>query len=159
MKPSPEAVLRAREVLQSLTAVNEHMGYPFTQVLMLAKENVAVALESFAAERVEKAQLVPGVFDCRKCGFRLISQTIYVQSGNVGANNKPTECSNGCGPMWRVSWSDYSNDLGKRLEAEVLGRRDAVEKARAEEREACAAICWQGFACSCAESIRARGAK
>ena len=34
----------------------------------------------------------------------------------VGPNDKPNECSNGCGPMWKVSWREYAETLMSRLD-------------------------------------------
>lgn len=44
---------RAREMLHSLTAINEHMGYQFTQVLMKLREDIAQALRA-ERERAER---------------------------------------------------------------------------------------------------------
>lgn len=78
------------------------------------------------AEEMDHLKFVPGHFECKKCGFHLIAKTLYMKSGTVGSNNKPQECSNGCGPMWRVSWQDYANTLYQRLEtlAERAANKD-----------------------------------
>lgn len=67
-----------------------------------------------APEQNEK--FVPGLFACPKCAFVLVSNTLYMKSGTIGANNKPQECSNGCGPMWRVSWRQHAESLQSHLE-------------------------------------------
>lgn len=82
--------------------------------------------EAALASRLSEVEEVPGLFDCKRCGFRLVSQTLYMQSGAVGANRKPQECSNGCGPMWRVSWADHAKDLGSRLNG-LVDERDALK--------------------------------
>ncbi len=62
---------------------------------------------------MEKLDYVPGHLKCKKCGFHLVSNTLYMQSGTIGANNKPSQCMNGCGPMWRITWKDYANEAVK----------------------------------------------
>lgn len=71
----------------------------------------------------------------RKVWVLLISKTIYMQSGNIGPNNKPVECSNGCGPMWKVAWVDYAKTGYERLDkygCELKELRTQVAKLRAE---------------------------
>lgn len=46
---------KAREVLHGLTAINEHLGYQFTQPLMAAKEALAQALREERAAGLDKA--------------------------------------------------------------------------------------------------------
>jgi len=68
---------------------------------------------------------VPGNFKCAKCGCGLVTQTLYTQSGNVGANNAPQRCPNDCGPMWRVTWKERAEQLYKDLlEARGIGPED-----------------------------------
>lgn len=72
-------------------------------------------IDALTAER-DDAKYIPGQFVCPKCKFFLVSQTLYMKSGNVGPNRKPTECANGCGPMWRVSWQDGLRDMMDRVD-------------------------------------------
>jgi hypothetical protein len=81
------------------------------------------------AEQAEAERFVPGHLECVKCNFLLISKTLYVGSGTVGSNDTPAQCSNGCGPMWRVSWKRHSEKMHESLEALLV---------RAEEAEAMA---------------------
>lgn len=82
----------------------------------IAGANQSFLTLSSREKTLVEESFVPGHFRCAKCSFYLISKTLYMKSGNVGANNKPTECLNGCGPMWRVSWRDHAKDLGERLD-------------------------------------------
>lgn len=107
-----------------------------TQGLIIANEHFAERIWKAALDwreanprptpAADSEKYVPGLFECPKCAFVLVSNTLYMKSGTIGANNKPTECSNGCGPMWRVSWKQQAETLGKRLEA---SRDDALERA------------------------------
>jgi hypothetical protein len=90
-------------------------------------DRILLACDQALREAVEEERFIPGQFRCAKCGFFLISKTIYMKSGTIGANNKPTECSNGCGPMWRVSWQEGYKTALDRLEkanARSAGERD-----------------------------------
>jgi hypothetical protein len=64
--------------------------------------------------RLRQEKLMPGHFTCPKCKFFLLSQTLYMQSGSIGPNEHPVDCSNGCGPMWRVSWEEGYKEMGRR---------------------------------------------
>lgn len=76
-------------------------------------------LDAVTAERDQAIRLayVPGLWKCAKCKFSLTARVLYVQSGTVGANERPQDCANGCGPMWRVTERDAGNELCDRLEA------------------------------------------
>lgn len=74
----------------------------------------------------DREKYVPGLFECPKCKFVLTSNTLYMKSGTIGANNKPQECSNGCGPMWRVSWKQHAETLRRRLEAVLEHARKSL---------------------------------
>jgi len=91
----------------------------------------------------ERLKYVPGHFECKKCGFGLVSKTIYMGSGTIGANTKPQECGNGCGPMWRIAWADYCKSLDtgylahfERQETELTRLRSALESQGKQAREA-----------------------
>lgn len=64
-----------------------------------------------AYRELEQKLYVPGNFKCAKCGLNLVAQVLYTKSGNVGANNNPQECANGCGPMWKVTWKQMAEEL------------------------------------------------
>ena len=61
-------------------------------------------------ERLEKLVYVPGLWRCAKCNLRLVSNTLYADSGKMTANNSPQQCVNGCGPMWRVTEREAANE-------------------------------------------------
>ena len=67
-------------------------------------------------ERLERLVYVPGLWRCPKCQFNLVSNTLHAGTGMVSADNKPQQCANGCGPMWRVTERDAGNDLIDRAE-------------------------------------------
>lgn len=82
---------------------------------------------------ITEVEYVPGRLECKKCGCSLISSTLYVKSGTIGANNKSETCPNGCGPMWRVTWKDYAKDAVKtanKLAIENVRLRKEVELLR-----------------------------
>lgn len=86
-------------------------------------------------EEVVKDQFVPGHFECAKCSFYLVSNTIYMGSGTIGANNEPQQCSNGCGPMWRVTWKEHAIKLARSQEAMVdrlIGAQDRIAELEKE---------------------------
>ena len=68
-------------------------------------------------ERLEKLVYVPGLWRCAKCNLRLVSNTLYADSGKMTANNSPQQCANGCGPMWRVTEREAANEQIDRNEA------------------------------------------
>ena len=49
------------------------------------------------------SQHMAGILHCVKCGFRLISRTLYMKSGTIGPNNVSESCPNCATPMWKVS--------------------------------------------------------
>lgn len=86
-------------------------------------------------DRLEAARFVPGHFECAKCKFYLVSSTLYVNQGTIGPNEKPQDCSNGCGPMWRVSWMDASLKSDRLLEkqfAEIQSLKKRVMELHGE---------------------------
>jgi len=73
-------------------------------------------------ERLEKLVHLPGHWKCQNCDFYLVSTNLHAASGNFSANDKPHDCANGCGPMWRVTHEQSANDMVdsvERLTAEV----------------------------------------
>ncbi|HFE7862045.1 TPA: hypothetical protein ACGAIE_004313 [Yersinia enterocolitica] len=78
-------------------------------------------------ERAEKAEaalsaaneklLVPGVLHCAKCSFQLAKTNLYMASGTTGPGDNKTEpCPNGCGPLWPVTWEQWSREIGVQLD-------------------------------------------
>lgn len=61
-----------------------------------------------AADRV----YVPGAWCCAKCKLEVIATNINL-SGNLGADNRPHQCPNNCGPMWRVTERDARKEAQK----------------------------------------------
>lgn len=86
-------------------------------------------------EKLARASWAPGQFECKKCGCYLVANVISMQSGNIGANPEPQQCGNGCGPMWRVTWQEYSKKIGKSQDAMVerlLEAQETIERLRRE---------------------------
>ena len=70
--------------------------------------NVARELQQAQVVGADVARLmelvyVPGAWRCPKCNLRMIASTLSTGDGGIYANNKPQECANGCGSMWRVT--------------------------------------------------------
>lgn len=82
------------------------------------------------AERLAKLVYVPGLTKCAKCGLNLISSTLNADDGSVRANTNPQTCPNGCGPMWKVSERDASNEVCDRLDAANAALAEATEVIR-----------------------------
>lgn len=103
-----------------------HPGYPLadqpdeTREMYLQRAGRILAL--LAAP--ERHQVMPGVFECAKCGLVLVASTLHVQSGDMSADGSPQGCANGCGPMWPLTY--------KKAYQQLLGRADRA----APEREA-----------------------
>jgi hypothetical protein len=61
--------------------------------------------------------LVPGVLRCAKCSFQLAKTNLYMASGTTGPGDNKTEpCPNGCGPLWPVTWEQWSREIGVQLD-------------------------------------------
>lgn len=94
------------------------------------KEGADWSRERFEKIIVEKDAKIfrQGVWRCPKCNFRCISQTLYMKSGSVGPNSKPQECSNGCGPLWKVTWEEETKSAEKTSNElfDKLAERDRV---------------------------------
>jgi hypothetical protein len=95
----------------------------------------------YALQRAEKAEQrsteldalahVPGLWRCGKCELKLVASVLHAPTGTIGANTKPQQCANGCGPMWRVTERQAGNGLVDAQEA-LLSRAEAAEKRLAE---------------------------
>lgn len=77
-------------------------------------------------------QWVPGRFRCAKCNLGLTASTLYLQSGTIGVNNEPQECSNGCGPMWRVTWEQEAKELSENIVSCVDRYDEEIKKLKQE---------------------------
>lgn len=83
---------------------------------------------------------VPNMLRCAKCNFELERFTMNANTGAIGSGtNEPERCPNGCGPLWRVTWEQEAQYLGKRMN-EWADRAIAAEAALKAERERCARI-------------------
>jgi hypothetical protein len=107
------------------------------------RAGVAAVVEALASDRetlkTQNAELlaeinrlkamahVPGLKRCAKCGFQLLTSTMHVESGALGANNKPVDCLNGCGPMWPVTERQAANEAIDREEKLKAQNADLVE--------------------------------
>ena len=86
-------------------------------------------------ERLEKLVYVPGLLKCAKCGCSVISTNLHYPSGGFSADNRPKECPNGCGPMWRVTERDCRKRMGTRAgNALVIARAALARAAEGGER-------------------------
>lgn len=56
-------------------------------------------------------KFVPGVRECRKCGFVGIYSTLSSSGISAADENSAEYCPNGCGPLWRVSKEDYEDTI------------------------------------------------
>lgn len=75
---------------------------------------------------------VPNMLRCAKCNFELERFTLNANTGAVGiGTNEPEHCPNGCGPLWRVTWEQEAQYLGKRMN-EWADRAIAAEKRLAD---------------------------
>lgn len=64
----------------------------------------AAALRADPQGGEPRDQVMPGVFECAKCGLVLVASTLHVQTGGVSADAEPQQCANGCGPMWPLTY-------------------------------------------------------
>lgn len=109
--------------------VNNGLYCEVSDVITLLKER------DKRIKELEEDQYIPGIHRCAKCKFRLISQSIDVKTGTIGANDKPSDCPNGCGPMWRVTYKESYKDEGKSADHlhHLLDNRDnEIKELKAE---------------------------
>ena len=111
-------------------------AWPQLRELALAGMAARAELEGAteATKRLERLVYVPGALKCAKCGFRLVTTNLHVNTGQISANNEPQECANGCGPMWRVTERDAGNELIDRMD-KLADDKKSAEQALAQERE------------------------
>ena len=80
--------------------------------------------------RLEELVYVPGTRKCAKCDFVLVSNFLHAETGQISANDKPDDCPNGCGPLWRVTERDAGNDMVDRCEEQIEARTAAEARLR-----------------------------
>ncbi len=73
---------------------------------------------------------LPGHWECPKCKFYLVSTSINANTGDFAANQEPQQCSNECGPMWRVTHEQSANTMVDRCDA----LQDKVTKLEARDQ-------------------------
>lgn len=89
------------------------------------RAETAEAALSAANERL----LVPGVLRCAKCSFQLAKTNLYMASGTTGPGDNKTEpCPNGCGPLWPVTWEQWSREIGVQLDRYFDEAKELREK-------------------------------
>lgn len=81
-------------------------------------------------ERLKDQVYAPGEWRCAKCSLRLTAKVIA--SSGLGMDEKPQQCPNDCGPMWRVTEREYADQVGRAAE-QLLERATAAEAALAAE--------------------------
>jgi hypothetical protein len=113
-------------------------------------------------EALTKLVYVPGLWRCAKCKCTVVSTNLHYPSGGFSANNKPQECPNNCGPMWRVTERDAGNqacDRAEAAEATAARLRGALEKFGDHDKD-CGVYEWLDEpACTCGLSAALEGAK
>ena len=71
------------------------------------KRHLSEIIQSLLAEneRLEKLVYISGLFQCKKCNFRVVSKNLSM--ANSGVSGKSAEqCPNCNVPMWKVSYAD-----------------------------------------------------
>ena len=77
---------------------------------------------------LERLVYVPGMMKCAKCGFVLVTNVLNATTGDMGSDNTPKECANGCGPMWRLTERDAGNEMVDR----AVAAQERAEQAEAD---------------------------
>jgi len=90
---------------------------------------IGMANEAQGTNRLNAAQMVPGVLKCAKCDFRLIKTTL-TPSGAY-ANDEPDTCPNCSVPMWNVTWKDEAHQAYKVAESQMERALEAERKLEA----------------------------
>lgn len=82
------------------------VGYTEIYAMLLGKHDRELQQAQVVGADVARLMelvYVPGAWRCPKCNLRMIASTLSIGDGGIYANNKPQECANGCGSMWRVT--------------------------------------------------------
>lgn len=109
---------------------NRHAIDAIVEAACLRNELQAALAESRAeCERLREQVYVPGVWKCAKCKMELVASILAVSSSSIHADNRPQECPNNCGPMWRITERD------QRKEAQALHEKEFMRAQAAETRE------------------------
>lgn len=112
-------------------ALAEHGGFvTYGDFLTLAEENARLRSELAQAE---SKIYVPGFWSCAKCKLILLTSTL--SPAGVLPDNRPQQCPNECGPMWRVTERDQRKEAQALYEQEVERRQQAEAKLAAARRE------------------------
>lgn len=90
------------------------------------------AMHELIRQQARSAELealvyVPGEWHCPKCNLVLLASVMAAANGEMYTDDKPQQCANGCGPMWRVSErqariqarKDYCEEWDKRSAADT----------------------------------------
>ncbi|EPM2755432.1 hypothetical protein ACTK8Z_004628, partial [Yersinia enterocolitica] len=88
-----------------------------------------LATAEAALSAANEKLLVPGVLCCAKCSFQLAKTNLYMASGTTGPGDNKTEpCPNGCGPLWPVTWEQWSREIGVQLDRYFDEAKELREK-------------------------------
>jgi hypothetical protein len=79
----------------------------FTHILRAALDD---------AQQPERDQVMPGAFECAKCGLVLQATIMSVADGIMAPDSAPQQCANGCGPMWPLTYKKALRDLMDRTD-------------------------------------------
>lgn len=86
----------------------------------LNKECTARIAAEAECERLRDLVHVPGAWKCAQCNLELIASVLAASSNSIHADNRPQECPNNCGPMWRVTERDQRKEAQALREKEFL---------------------------------------
>lgn len=111
----------SRDLERELAEAKSDLDSGFMQGAYARLKNLQHAERTLSALEPEIARLealvyVPGVWNCAKCKFTLVSTTLNATSGHFKANTEPQKCPNGCGPLWRKTERDAGNELIDRMD-------------------------------------------
>lgn len=117
-----ESVQKERDELRA--EQKEHDGQIAEMEGKIRIRNTGLRLKTELYEKAKAALsaaneklLVPGVLHCAKCSFQLAKTNLYLKSGTTGPGDNKTEpCPNGCGPLWPVTWEQWSREIGVQLD-------------------------------------------
>lgn len=104
--------INARSAANGVAAISSKWAGE-TMLALIAQLEAAQKELSAANEKL----IVPGVLRCAKCSFQLAKTNLYMASGTTGPGDNKTEpCPNGCGPLWPVTWEQWSREIGVQLD-------------------------------------------
>ncbi|MFM1308634.1 hypothetical protein WFL33_21095 [Yersinia enterocolitica] len=129
-----EAAQKERDEFRLAFQQNEQAKQElFAQKDLLITANLNISRRAQKAEAALSAAnerlLVPGVLRCAKCSFQLAKTNLYMASGTTGPGDNKTEpCPNGCGPLWPVTWEQWSREMGVQLDRYFDEAKELREK-------------------------------